>query len=219
MDTVIEGWTLTLGLRLYPPRIVASSETVTPSTGTDASAESDETLMQRYRRGSELAFQELYRRHRAPLLRFARKLSPGTAEGEEIAQEVWMAVIQGRERYVPRARFVTYLFSIAHRKTVDRWRRLGRSLQFDQNAEEPDGVAGPACYEPDTQASNIALRTDLLSAIAALPIAQREAFLLRAEGGLTLEEIAAVTHANRETAKSRLRFALNRLRITLERWS
>jgi RNA polymerase sigma factor (sigma-70 family) len=60
---------------------------------------------------------------------------------------------------------------------------------------------------------------DLNSAIAALPILQREAFLLRAEGGLGIEEIAVVTGINRETAKSRLRFALNRLRKMLEPWA
>lgn len=218
MDTVIEGWNLTLGLR-QGPRGVASSDHDTSPTGIDIAAEPDETLMQRYRRGNELAFQELYRRYRGPLLRFVRKMSPGAAEDEDIAQEVWIAVIRGRERYVPRARFVTYLFSIAHRKAVDRWRRLGRSLESDLSAEEPESVAGPARFEPDTRASNMALRADLLSAVAALPILQREAFLLRAEGGLTVEEIAAVTDSKRETAKSRLRFALSRLRVTLERWA
>jgi len=218
VDTVIEGWNLTLGLR-REPRVIASSGDDTAPTGIDMAAEPDETLMQRYRRGNELAFQELYRRYRGPLLRFVRKMSPGAAEDEEIAQEVWMAVIQGRERYVPRARFVTYLFSIAHRKTVDRWRRLGRSLEFDSCVEDLDSVAGPTRYEPDTQATNIVLGADLLSAIAALPIPQREAFLLRAEAGLAVEEIATVTDTKRETAKSRLRFALYRLRITLEHWS
>jgi RNA polymerase sigma-70 factor (ECF subfamily) len=77
---------------------------------------------------------------------------------------------------------------------------------------------GPAQYEPDIQANNAALGVDLLVAIDALPLPQREAFLLRAEGGLSVDEIAAVTGANRETAKSRLRFAVSRLRSVLEPW-
>lgn len=227
MDMVVEEWSLTLGVRLeaagmrseFGSRVIAASEDTTHPIGGDSAAESDETLMQRYQRGSELAFHELYERYRGPLLRFVRRLSPGTDEDEEIAQETWMAVIQGRERYVPRARFITYLFSIAHRRTLDRWRRRGRSPEFDECAAEPDGIAGPTSYEPDTRASNVALRMDLLSAIAALPILQREAFLLRAEGGLGIEEIAEITSTNRETAKSRLRLAVNRLRTTLEPWA
>lgn len=130
-----------------------------------------------------------------------------------------MAVILGRDRYLPRARFVTYLFSIAHRRTMDSWRRRGRSPEQEADAEEPDFTAGPTRYEPEVQAINVALRTDLLLAVAALPILQREAFLLRAEEGLGIDEIAQVTGANRETAKSRLRFTLSRLRAALESWA
>ena len=229
MDMVIAQWDFPDGL---PPltseaglefrrRALASWEAPIPSMSNraDISGESDEELMQRYQRGNEQAFQQLYERHRSSLLRFVRRLSPATAEDEEIVQETWIAVIRGRERYLPQARFVTYLFSIARRRTMDRWRRRGRSPAMEADVEEPDCIAGPVDYEPETQANNAMLRADLLSAIALLPILQREAFLLRAEGGLSIDEIAAVTEANRETAKSRLRFALNRLRIALEPWA
>jgi RNA polymerase sigma-70 factor (ECF subfamily) len=172
--------------------------------------------MQRYQRGSELAFRILYERHRSPLLRFVKRLAPDGGEHEEIAQETWMAVIKGRERFLPQARFVTYLYSIARRRTVDRWRRRGRLPEPDPEAL--DFVLGPAHHEPENQANNAALGVDLLSAIDGLPLPQREAFLLRAEGGLSIDEIAAVTGSKRETAKSRLRFALSRLRSALEPW-
>jgi RNA polymerase sigma-70 factor (ECF subfamily) len=175
--------------------------------------------MQRYQRGNEQAFRQLYERYRSALLRFVRRLSPDAGEDVEIAQETWIAVIQGRERYLPQARFVTYLFSIARRRTMDRWRRRGRSPELEPDAQEPDCLAGPIEYEPEAQANNAELRADLLAAVAALPILQREAFLLRAEGGLGIDEIATVTRTNRETAKSRLRFALNRLRTALEPWA
>jgi RNA polymerase sigma-70 factor (ECF subfamily) len=88
----------------------------------------------------------------------------------------------------------------------------------EPDTEALDSVVGPTCHEPDNQANNAALGVDLRVAIDALPLPQREAFLLRAEGGLSIDEIAAVTGANRETAKSRLRFALSRLRSALEPW-
>ncbi|HXP67026.1 MAG TPA: sigma-70 family RNA polymerase sigma factor [Steroidobacteraceae bacterium] len=178
--------------------------------------EADEILMQRYQRGSEHAFRVLYERHRSPLLRFVKRLAPDGGDHEEIAQETWMAVIKGRERFLPEVRFVTYLYSIARRRTVDRWRRLGRLPEPD--AEALDSLVGPTRHEPENHLSNAALGVDLLTAIHALPLPQREAFLLRAEAGLSIDEIAAVTGANRETAKSRLRFALSRLRNALEPW-
>jgi RNA polymerase sigma-70 factor, ECF subfamily len=182
------------------------------------SAAADEVLMRRYQRGDDQAFQQLYERHRASLRRFVRRLSPETADHEEIAQETWMAVIQGRDRYRPQARFVTYLFSIGRRRTMDRWRKLGRASELEPDAEELDRLAGPTSHEPEHRAATVALRTDLMTAVASLPILQREVFLLRAEGNLTLEEIGEVTGTGRETAKSRLRYALNRLRIALEPW-
>ena len=152
------------------------------------------------------------------MLRFVRYLAPEAGEEEEIAQETWIAVIQGRERYRPEARFVTYLFSIARRRTMDRWRQRGRSPDLEPESAEPDCLAGPTQYEPEFRVNNAQLRADLLVAVEALPILQREAFLLRAEGGLGIDEIAAVTGTIRETAKSRLRFALSRLRMLLEAW-
>lgn len=193
-----------------------SMESSSSSSQEGNSVEPDEVLMQRYQRGSEHAFRILYERHRSPLLRFVKRLAPDGGEDEEIAQETWMAVIKGRERFLPEARFVTYLYSIARRRTVDRWRRRGRLPEFHD--EGLDSLLGPTQHEPDHQLNNTALGVDLLEAIATLPLPQREAFLLRAEGGLSIDEIAAVTGANRETAKSRLRFAMSRLRKAMEPW-
>jgi len=182
--------------------------------------DSDATLMLHYRGGDENAFRQLYQQYRAPLLRFIHRVCPDPAEVEEIAQETWMAVVKGRERYLPNARFVTYLFSIARRRTMDRWRRRGRLPEYlDLEAAELDTHPAPTVYDPERQASNAVLQAALNQAIAALPLLQREAFLLRAEGGLSIEEIAAVTGTKRETAKSRLRFAVSRLRQTLEPWA
>lgn len=178
----------------------------------------DEVLMLDFQRGDEAAFRQLYDRYRAPLLRFVQRLTPDMAATEEIAQETWMAVIRGRERYVKKARFATYLFSIARRRTMDRWRKRGQCLEAQLQGEDPDETSGPVIHEPEWCSDNEALGVALLAAISALPLLQREAFLLRAEAGLRIEEIAQVTGTNMETAKSRLRYALRRLRISLEPW-
>jgi len=178
--------------------------------------QADEQLFELYKRGDSQAFSLLYERHRAALLRFVKRMAAREMDYEEIAQETWMAVIKGRERFEPRARFVTYLFSIAQRRTADRWRQLGKWPRADTDIL--DELEGGAQYEPDRLAQSLSLGADLTAAIGALPLRQREAFLLRAEGGLSLDEIAQVTGTNKETAKSRLRFALVRLRHLLEPW-
>ena len=224
METTVDRWILeeaasvaSLGGQHPRPRASLAAEPAGTSNIVQGSA-SDEMLMHRFQRGNEAAFRQLYDRHRSSLLRFVQRLAPAIHDAEEIAQETWMAVIKGRERYLPRARFVTYLFSIARRRTMDRWRSQGRSPLAAQCGEDPEEMTGPCSYEPEWCAGNEALGTALLVAISALPILQREAFLLRAEGGLSIEEIAQVTGTNPETAKSRLRYALGRLRISMESW-
>src|SRR5262249_30042817 len=158
-----------------------------------------ESLMQRYRRGDEAAFRALYERHRAPLLRFVRRVCPHVSDAEEVVQETWIAVIKGRDRYRPQARFVTWLFSIARRRVMDGWRKKGRLAEFLEPIDaEANNVAGPVSDEPESMTGAAALYADLNLAVAALPPLQREAFLLRAEGGLRVDEIAEITGTNRE---------------------
>jgi RNA polymerase sigma-70 factor, ECF subfamily len=181
--------------------------------------DSDEILIQRYQRGDSKAFERLYQRHRSAVLRFVRRLSPDADDNQEITQETWMAVIRGLGRYRPQARFTTYLFSIAHRRTMDRWRKRGREPLREPAGEGLDALPGPSSNQPESEADVSTLRSDLMKAVAALPFLQREIFLLRAEGGLSLDEIAEVTSTSRETAKSRLRYALSKLRTSLEPWN
>lgn len=208
METTIDGWLLAEA----PP--AASCAPPQPEPG----AAADEALMRDYQQGSEAAFRLLYERYRSPLLRFVQRMAPDSGDSEEIAQETWVAVIQGRERYLPKARFVTYLFSIARRRTMDRWRKRGRCPEAKLNADDTGEIEGPCTYDPEWCADNDALGAALHAAIAALPILQREAFLLRAEAGLGIEEIAQATGTIPETAKSRLRYALHRLRLSMEPW-
>lgn len=179
---------------------------------------SDEKLMQLYRGGDQDAFRTLFERQRGPLLRFVRRTAIDSSDAEEIVQETWMAVIRGKERYVPDARFVTYLFSIARRRAMDRWRRRGRRPELE-DPDALDQVASPARTQPEALVAGEALATAIAAALDALPHLQREAFLLRAETDLTIDEIAQVTNTTRETVKSRLRYGLRRLRETLEPWT
>ena len=162
-----------------------------------------------YRDGDAGAFETLYARHRGALYRFMLRSLKGTASdraiAEELFQEAWIRVIEARERYAPSAKFTTWLYTVAHNLLVDHWRRKGLTLV--DSDEEP--------VSSDNPASEAEAREGLarfLQALESLPPAQREAFLMHEEAGLTVAEIAAATGTNEEAAKSRLRYALMKLR-------
>lgn len=176
-------------------------------------AADDDALMARFAAGDSSAFEQLYRRHRAPLYRYIVRLTPHRADADEAFQEVWMAVVRGRGRYQPSARFVTFLFAIAHRRVADQARRNKwlSEVQIPENTVDRQA-------SPQALAESAVLSTALQAAVGQLPLTQREAFLLRAEGDLSLQEIAIVTGAPYETVKSRLKYANQFLREKLESW-
>ena len=171
----------------------------------------DEELMLAYGRGDAGAFETLYKRHRGPVYRFVLRAIKNRSSAEELFQEVWIRVIEARSRYAPQARFTTWLYTIAHNLLVDHWRRKGLTLvQLD----EEQLVAAPD--NPARQAEAREALARLLQAIEALPAAQREAFLLHEEAGLSVAEIAAATGTNEEAAKSRLRYAMAKLKAAVD---
>jgi RNA polymerase sigma-70 factor (ECF subfamily) len=176
----------------------------------------DEELMNRYRDGDARAFEVLYTRHKGPLYRYLLRQCGAAALAEELFQDVWMNLIRTRERYEARAKFTTWLYTLAHHRVIDHYRRqaAGVPISYDDDPDEPliEQVADSELRQPDNELDRRRLGQRLLVQIAALPEAQREAFLLREESGLSLAEIADVTGVNTETAKSRLRYALTKLR-------
>jgi RNA polymerase sigma-70 factor (ECF subfamily) len=173
----------------------------------------DEQLMLSYAAGDASAFETLYGKHKGGLYRFVLRSVKARAEADELFQDVWMRVIEARGRYAVQAKFATWLYTIAHNRLVDHWRAKGLTLVSldDEESSVPEPVAGPDSNPLRNVEARQALDR-LAAAIAALPLAQREAFLLHQEGGLTAAEIAAATGTNEEAAKSRLRYAMNKLR-------
>ncbi len=175
----------------------------------------DETLMLRYRDGDATAFDELYARHRQGLFRFCLRLCGDAGRAEEVFQDAWISLVNARGRYRVEAQFRTWLFQIARNRVIDVMRRDGRiafSLDDEVGAAFGQTLAAPQREQPDNVVGMRRRVESIVAAVEALPPAQREAFLLHQEGDMTLEEIAALTGVGRETAKSRLRYALNRLR-------
>ncbi len=172
----------------------------------------DETLMLRYAAGEAAAFAPLYARHKDGVWRYLLRGSRNEASTAELFQEVWASVVKSRAAYQPTARFATWLYRLAHNRLVDYWRAAKPHDELDEAAQE---LAAQEHETPSARAVQSEQGTRLLSALAALAPEQREAFLLQAEGGLSLEDIAATQGVGRETVKSRLRYALAKLRKEL----
>ncbi len=179
-------------------------------------ASDDETLMLAYRGGDARAFEVLYARHKDPLYRYLLRQCRVAAVAEELFQDVWMKLIRARERYEVRAKFTTYLYRLAHNRLIDYYRSQSARvpISYDEDPEEPiiEQIEDTTTREPSNALNTQRQAKQLLGLIAQLPEAQREAFLLREEAGLSLEEIAHTTGTNVETAKSRLRYAVTKLR-------
>ncbi len=181
-----------------------------------AATDSDETLMIAYSNGDAAAFAQLYERHRSSLYRFIRRQC-AAAVADELFQDVWTRLIVARRRYQPSAKFTTYLYQVARNRLIDHYRATGRNLE-DASGDDPPEAAAARALQPENAADTRQQAGRLLALIEALPAAQREAFLLHEEAGLTLEEIGEVTGVGRETVKSRLRYALGSLRNGMKDW-
>jgi RNA polymerase sigma-70 factor (ECF subfamily) len=176
---------------------------------------SDEQLMTAYRGGDAAAFEALYRKHRGGLFRFVARSVRERRLAEELYQEVWLRLIEARERYVPQAKFSTWLYAIAHNRLIDHYRSSSlRSVEM--MAEELPDPPAPAAGQPERKVEVRELGGRLIAALEAMPAAQREAFLLHEEAGLSVPEIAEVTGTSEEGAKSRLRYAVAKLREALK---
>jgi RNA polymerase sigma-70 factor (ECF subfamily) len=178
----------------------------------------DEDLMLRYRDGDAGAFDLLYSRHRAGLFRFISHQCRQPERAQEIFQEVWMKVIGARDRYYPdeNAQFRTWLFTIARNAVMDffRGQAKGDAPLFENDEEESVVVQLPAPRTelPEVRAASREQGEAILRALEALPAPQREAFLMYEEGGMSIDEIAKAVGITFEAAKSRLRYAVAKLR-------
>lgn len=175
---------------------------------------SDEDLMLRYAGGDLDAFQQLYEHHRGGLYRYFLRQS-NSSVAEELFQDVWARVIQSRKRYRPKAAFKTWLYTLAHNRLIDHWRREGARPIEQSMPDGPESVTADTNPGPQRLVDLRDCLEQLLQLVADLPDVQRQTFLLRHEAGMSLKEIAEATSTQAETAKSRLRYAMEWLRSAI----
>ena len=173
----------------------------------------DSALMLRYVDGDTAAFETLYRRHNDGLYRYLLRLSRHPETAEDVFQEAWGKIIKARANYRPTAKFTTFLYRVAHNCFIDHVRRNKRHTHAQ--VFEPENQPDPS-EQPETLTERSLARRRLNAALLDIPDEQRDVFLLHEEAGLNLDEIASITDTNRETTKSRLRYAVKKLRAAID---
>tara|TARA_R100001143_G_C3359037_1_gene134391 strand:- start:1335 stop:1913 length:579 start_codon:yes stop_codon:yes gene_type:complete len=176
-------------------------------------ADKDARLMLAYTRGDTGAFETLYGKHKDALYRYFLRQCGNQALAEELYQEVWIRVIKARETYKHKAKFTTWLYRIAHNILIDYFRKPA-----GQNDEDIDtqGIPANASNDPDVILGSQEKIQRFRVQLETLPKEQREVFLLKEEAGLSLEDIALTTGDSFETVKSRLRYAISKLKQSLQ---
>jgi RNA polymerase sigma-70 factor (ECF subfamily) len=181
------------------------------------SDDEDAQLMLAYARGEMRAFETLYARHRGALYRYLIRQARDGEIANDLFQEVWSRIIVNRARYEPRAKFRTFLFTLAHNCFIDHCRRSKArpSGMGIDDADAADLLPAAEESQPESLLACAEAQSRYRAALATLPAEQRDVYLLHEESDLSLEEIARVTGVGTETAKSRLRYAIAKLKSAL----
>jgi len=186
---------------------------------------SDETLMLSYRDGDLAAFTELYKRHKVGLYRFVAWRTPRQDWVDEIVQDCWAGLHGARARYEPQAAFRTYLYQIARNRLIDllRQKQIVLASEFGGGDSDDEDAAFQHLADnieegltPEQQLEKKRQLARLHAVIHALPAEQKEALILQQFNDMSLDEIASVTAVPVETVKSRLRYAMQKLRAQLQ---
>ena len=180
--------------------------------------------MSAYQAGDVRAFELLVARHEKPVWNFLRRFTRDATAAEDLLQEVFLRVVKSAADWKRTAKFSTWVYAIARNLCVDQARRavhrqassLDGPLRADADSTETlhDRLPAPQSLA-DQRLADRQAATRIDAAIAELPDEQREVFLMREVMEMSFAEIAAVVGASEPTVKSRMRYALGKLREAL----
>jgi len=184
----------------------------------------DEVLMLRYKEGDIGAIETLVERHQQHLFAFIFRFCNDQQQAQDLSQEVFLRLIRAARSYEPRAKFTTYLFTLAHNLCIDHARRQKKrkNVSLSDPINDEDGLKLEDAVKdhrpnPEKEYRQKSFQLALQNALAELPEEQREVFLLREEKNLPFEEISKIVGCLPSTAKSRMRYALQSIREKLEK--
>lgn len=181
----------------------------------------DEQLMVIYannKNNTQRAFSVLYERHKGPLYRFVIKSINNAAQTDELFQDLWFRIIQHKDKFNPKQSFSTWAYTIARRLLIDYYRKQGQRYEqaFDETMPEHNDEPSIQYTLPEQVLQQKRHAKALHKAVTELPPEQREVFLLFHESDLSLQQIADITDQPKERIKSRYRYAVKKLKNTLQ---
>lgn len=184
---------------------------------------SDEVLMMRYQNGDNGALAILVKRHKTPMFNFFLRQLRDRNLAEDMVQDLFVKLVRKAGTFKHEARFTTWAYTVARNLCIDQLRKL--SLRRHRSLDARTAPDGPTLGErvvddrPEAETDRSAVSTDIATrvtrAVEDLPAEQREVFLLRQQAGVPFKEIAKITGVSENTAKSRMRYALERLQTAL----
>lgn len=188
----------------HPPLRLARKSSV------DQSEDPDTSLMLRVRQGDREAFRILYEKYTGQITRFAANFVGLRSRGEELAQEVFLQVYRARDRYEPRAKFSTWLYTIAHNLCLNEVRRFdyrGKVESLDRDEEDPDrpprpDLADPTALDGEALVAGKEVEQRIHELVAELPESQRTALILSRTENLRYQEIAEILSCSEQAVKS-----------------
>jgi RNA polymerase sigma-70 factor (ECF subfamily) len=171
--------------------------------------------MQLYAQGDIAAFELLYTKHKGGLYRYFLRHTADKSVAEDLYQEVWGKVINSAKNYQPKAKFTTWLYTLAHNKLIDHVRRLKVvGTVIDPTVELDDDVDTDYSLVHDVIAGEFAGNL-LKQCLSKLPQMQLDCFLLKEEAGMTVSDISKIVGASLEATKSRMRYAYKSLQLCI----
>ena len=192
-----------------------------------SSDDTDEALFSAYQQGQVAAFRVLVERHQGPVYRFCLRSMGNPEAAQDATQEIFLRVVKYAASWQPKAKFTTWMYTIARNFCIDESRKAQHRKSESLNAprfgqekgrgEERQDAIASALPSPAQNTEGARLRSVLDAAIAALPDDQKAVFCLREQAGLPFKEIATLMETGENTIKSRMRYALGALRKALEK--
>lgn len=166
-----------------------------------------EDLMARYQQADSAATADLVGRLSPQFFRFFLAQTRNRELAEDLLQDFWLRIHSARHTYRPGEPLLPWIYSIARRVRVDRYRKDFRVHQHELAMDTLPESASPS--------KNIASSIDLEAGLASLPAGQREVILLLKVAGLSLEEVARATRTTVGAVKQKAHRAYEKLRVTL----
>lgn len=177
-------------------------------------SQSDRELIRKWKAGDGRGFSELYERYRARIFGFLLRMTGDKERAEDLMQDTFVAALRNLDQFDERRSFLSWMFGIAHKRTIDFFRHAKVETEHEDDA---GGSIGSKLESPDDSFLNKQTRGMIWEAVDKLDPLQREVFLLRELGDVPFKDIAEIMNCPINTALGRMRLALKNIRKELEK--